>query len=130
MRFLLSLLAVLAMLANPAIAGAKAGCNEVSPRASSSMKMSGMASMNVAILKHAAAPCCDPGADTTFGKKPMSSKDCAQACAAMATVAVMTTPQDRGALLTYTLALLTPPASDTLRANEPSRLDRPPKQIA
>ena len=126
MPFLLALLAVVAMVSNPAIAAPKADCNDRAPTAASSMSMPGTASRNVTTQKHTAMPCCDPGA----GKKPMSSRDCSQACAAMASVAVVTTPQDQGALVGFRLARSAASASDRLRAHEPGRLDRPPKHIA
>ena len=124
MRLVLSLLAVLAMLASPAIA--KACCNEAVMAAPFSADMPGMARMSLVSRDQFAAPC---GGKVT-NQMPSPRKVCAQTCAAMASAAVVAMPADHGVVPTFTRARLAASPSDMLPSHEPGRLDPPPKLFA
>jgi hypothetical protein len=120
MRLLLTLLAVLAMLASPALAGTKVGCQLGANRGADCVSV-----MDMAVSANAAHPCCDPGS-----KSKSMHKGCGQMCEAPCDVAVTVTPlMFNGPSAFATLAMPMPNAA-SLRAFEPLGLRRPPKHLA
>jgi hypothetical protein len=120
MRLLLTLMAVLAMLASPALARTKNGCQLGANRRADCMSV-----MDMAVSANAAHTCCDPG----FKSKSMH-KGCGQMCEAPCHVAVTITPlMFNGPSAFATLAMPMPNAA-SLHAFEPLGLRRPPKHRA
>jgi hypothetical protein len=120
MRLLLSLLAVLAVLASPARAGSRVGCPFGANRSADCVAM-----MNMAVSSNAVHPCCDPGS-----KSKSMHKGCGQMCEAPCDVAMTVAPMTfNGPWAFATLAMPMPNAA-SLRAFEPLGLKRPPKSVA
>jgi hypothetical protein len=103
MRFLVALLAVIGLLASPAVAAAaQASCYDHYGGATMHMAMTDMPGMTHTDGQMA-DPCCDPAKSAHSGRHDMT--DCAQACAAMCGViaalpsdpAAYIAPSDRGA---------------------------------
>ncbi len=118
MRMLLALMAVLAMLLSPALAGTKIGCQMGARQA---VDFGGMS----ASMKSMPHPCCDPAS-----KQKSMHKGCAQICAAPAAVAITVAPMTVDAPSLVATLVMTRPNAPALRAFEPLGLKRPPKHIA
>lgn len=127
MRFVLVLLAMIGLLANPAAAAAaQARCHD-----HGGAKMMRIAMADMPGMTHAdgqkAHPCGEPGKDQ--GQSKHDAMNCLQACAAMCGVIA--------ALPSTPMALVAPPRLGapeparlaSLKPYEPSRLERPPKSI-
>jgi hypothetical protein len=126
MRFVFALLAVLALLANPAIAAAKLDCSVAMQQTANVMGMPGMAAMDVAVAQDGvAAPCCDPDS-----KQKHDTKSCAQMCAAMNAVAMTNSPMLFAGSLEFAPVVLTISTRTSVNAFQPGGLKRPPKRIA
>jgi hypothetical protein len=128
MRLVLVLLAVIGLLASPAAAAAaQAACQDHGGQMMTDAAMADMPGMSQAD-GHKADPCCDPGKDQ--GQTKHDATSCLQACAVMCGIVaalpvVMATPMAPPADV-----VLKPAAVASLRAHEPSRLERPPRSIA
>lgn len=125
MRLIVVLLALVGLLASPAVAAAaQVGCYEAD-HAAMATDMPGMAGMDA--MTGTAAPCCDPGKSPQAPhKKPMP---CALACAVMSGVTMVSPGAADGLWLTPTRVLLKPALSHRPRAHAPPRLERPPRSI-
>jgi hypothetical protein len=118
MRLLVALLAVLGLLASEVSEAARTPCSNAS--ASAMNPRAAMPEMDHA--GRAADPCCDPMAH--------HRKGCAQACAAMFSVAVTNHPILPGVSHSWTLADWTPGRATPARAGAWPGPERPPKTIA
>jgi hypothetical protein len=131
MRFLVILLAVLGLLANPvSAAAAQAACNHMTASASASasasmpgMDMPAMAKVHQDGVKKAADPCCDPGNGD-------SKKSCAQLCAAICAVDAAIEGPVVSAPFASKGADPTPARVAALHPFEPAGPERPPTHIA
>jgi len=127
MRLLLALLVVMAMLASPVLAAARADCCDGMTQAASSMGMGGLISMGLSNAKSGAvATCCDPSSK----QKPADKKGCVQMCAAMTALAVVAVPVTIDRPRAFSSAPLAAPLRVSAQPFEPLGLKRPPKRIA
>jgi len=127
MRFVLALLAVLALLVNPVTASAaQMACGQDMQVSTTGMDMSAMSGMaHVDGHKTTADPCCDPG-----NHHKMSDKSCAQACAASCAVTAALPTSQVSIRLIYTRAVVVPPRHVSAEGYKPAGPERPPKSIA
>lgn len=127
MRFVIALLAVMALLASPVTAAAaQAACGNGASAASGGMDMPVKAGTTHAAASTAAAdPCCDHSTD----QHKMSDKSCAQACAAscVATAALLTSFTSTN--FVFTRAPMSPPRLAPALSYQPFGLERPPKSM-
>lgn len=124
MRFVLALLAVVALLSSPmTAAAAQVACSHDEPAAMASMDMSGMPGMDSADASKAGDPCCDHG-----GKSGMT-KDCAQACATMCAVTAALPSPPASLVRMPARVALAPARAAPGYAFEPSGPERPPKSM-
>jgi uncharacterized protein involved in copper resistance len=127
MRFVLALLAVMALVVNPVTAAAaQVACvhdMQASIAGMDSSAMSGMAHANG--HKTTANPCCDPGS-----QHKMSDKSCAQACAASCVVIAALPTSQVSIRLIYTRAAVPPLRQVSAKGYKPAGPERPPKSIA
>jgi uncharacterized protein involved in copper resistance len=128
MRFVLALLAVLALLSSPVTgAAAQVACSHDGPMAMAGMDMSAMPGMDQAAAnKTGVDPCCDQSS-RHGGKSDMS---CAQACAAMCGVPVALTAVSYDVVFAPVPADVPPARIVSPHPYEPPGLKRPPKSIA
>jgi hypothetical protein len=131
MRYLIALMAVLALLVNPvAAAAAQVACGAsmgVSAQApSNDQAMAAMPSMakDVASGNTSANPCCDHSGD---GK--MDSRTCAQTCATTCAVIVALPTSAHGQVFSYVRAPAPVLRAVWSKPHDPSGLERPPKSI-
>jgi len=127
MRFVLALLAVLALLVNPVTAAAaQLACVHDMQASMMGMESSAMPGMAHADShKTMGAPCCDPG-----NHHKMSDKSCAQACAASCAVIAALPVSQVSIRLIYTRAVVAPLRQVSVRGYKPAGPERPPKSIA
>ena len=125
MRFVLALLAVLALLSSPiTAAAAQASCGRDGPAAMAGMDMSAMPGMDHAgAQKPNGDPCCD------HTDKHKMSKDCAQACATSCAVAVALPTASVSIRFIPIRVALAPARLATARPFEPAGPERPPKTM-
>lgn len=127
MRLLLALLAVLALLGNPATAGAaQVACTaHGDATAMRSMGIATMPDMSHASHETATAdPCCDQS-----GKSKTADLSCVRACAAACAV-IVALPSPAISVACYATAAAVRPTSMTSPTSQtPARLERPPKSI-
>jgi hypothetical protein len=127
MRFVLALLAVMALLVNPVTAAAA----QVACAHDMQAGMVGMGSSAMPGMAHAnghrtaADPCCDPGS-----QHKMSDKSCAQACAASCAVIAALPTSQLSIRLTYTRTVVAPLRRVAAEGYQPAGPERPPKSIA
>jgi hypothetical protein len=125
MRFVLALLAVMALLASPVTAAAaRAACDQAGPATMAGMAMPNMDQHGA--KTSATDPCCDHA--DHHGKK--SDASCAQACATTCGVTLALMGSPGGPIFAPSLATLTPRAAALPDPYEPAGLRRPPKSIA
>jgi hypothetical protein len=131
MRFMLALLAVLALLSRPmTAAAAQVACSQDGPAAMASMDMVGTGMSAMPVMNHAGAqrgggdPCCDHS-----GKHKMS-KDCAQVCATSCAVAVALPSSSVNIVFVAVRAPLVAAPMAPTPSFEPSGPERPPKSMA
>ena len=131
MRFLVALLAVLAMLASPAIAAAGADCSGAMQSVSGTMEMPGMAAVDLpAKADDAAMPCCPDAKQKPDQPQKQDGKSCAKMCAAMNGAAVAVAPISFAKHLLVARVVLTASNGASARSFKPLGLERPPKRIA
>lgn len=132
MRYLIALMAVLAVLVNPVVAAAaQVAC--VESRAMSSMDappdamaaMPGMADQAGPAAQSAADPCCDHS-----GRGKMDEKTCALACASACALIAALPYAPISHTLAYSRALHGPAKAVWVKPYDPLGLERPPKSIA
>lgn len=129
MRFVLALLAVLALLSSPmTAAAAQVACSQDGPEAMAGMDMAGMAMSSMASMDHAGTQKGDPCCDHT-GKHKMS-KDCAQVCATACAVAVALPSSSASIVFVAVRAPLVAAPMAPTPSFEPSGPERPPKSMA
>lgn len=121
MRFVLALVAILALLVSPVTAAAtQVACDQAELAAMTSMDMPGTAQS--AGMKAMSDPCCDHGT-----KHPMDQKSCALACAASCAVTAALAGPVVGSLPVFSTAQLAPARLAPAHPYEPAGLMRPPK---
>jgi hypothetical protein len=125
MRIILALLAVIGLLASPAVAAAaQAACHQQSAAKMADMAMGGAPGMAKA------DPCCDPGAGKDLDKSKDHNRGCLHVCVTLCGV-VAALPSTPAALPEP--PSLGPPESvrlASLKPGDPRRLERPPRSIA
>lgn len=128
MRFVLALLAVMALHSGPVTAAAaQAACSHDGPMAMAGMEMSAMPGMDQAGAKNAGGdPCCDP----TGQHGQTTDMSCAQACATICGVAVALPSTVYGVEFTPMPAEVPSVRMVSSHPYEPPGLKRPPKSIA
>lgn len=122
MRFMLALLAVMALVVGPAAAAAtRAACRHDQTPAMVGMDMAAISGSAQAAMD----PCCDPGA-----KPDKARNSCAQACAAanVAAIAVMDVRVSRPVV--FVDAPMAPARRIAVLGHRPPGFERPPKLIA
>jgi uncharacterized protein involved in copper resistance len=125
MRFVLALLAVLALLSSPMTAvAAQAACGHDGSAAMAGMDMSAMPGMDHAGAQKAGGdPCCD------HTDKHRMSKDCAQVCATSCAVAVALPSSPVSIVFVAVRAPFVPARATPTPSFEPSGPERPPKSM-
>ena len=130
MRYLIAMLAALALLVNPvAAAAAQFACDH------GGMAMAGMdhqqadmpmpgSAEETAAATTSADPCCDHS-----GGQKTDDRNCAQACATSCAVLVALPYTHASQLLTWTRAPAPPTSAIWPHGHDPSGLERPPKSI-
>lgn len=127
MRFMLALLAVMALLVGPVtVAAAQAACNQGGPAAMAGMDMSATpGTAHVDVQKATGDPCCDHS-----DQNKNSGKRCAQACATSCAVAAALP----SSFVSLSPLYARPPASfarpGLVPLFQPAGPERPPKSIA
>ena len=124
MRFLLALLAVMALLISPvAASAAQLSCaqDETSASAMSDMPMTAQSGA----AKASADPCCDHGKS-----HKMDQKSCALACANACAVAAALPSALSSSIMHFAAAQLNPARASAAHPFEPPGLIRPPKSMA
>ena len=125
MRFVLTLLAVLAMLAGPvAASAAQVACDGAATKPMAGMDTPAANVTHVNVDKTTADPCCNHSGD-----HKMSDRNCAQTCATTCAVGAAPPLSPTAATFVVAIARLTPAALNFVRAYQPSGLKRPPKSI-
>jgi hypothetical protein len=123
MRFVLALMAVMALLVSPvAASAAQLACAQDETAAPAMMGMPGMAMASAD--KSSTDPCCDHGQS-----HKMDQKSCALACANTCVVAVALPSAAPSSLLLFASAQLTPARMSPAHPYEPPGLIRPPKSM-
>ena len=124
MRFLLALLAVMALLVNPVTAAAaQVACGHDGPAAMAGMDASSMSGITRSDSRtRAVDPCCDPA-----GQHKTDTKSCAQSCAALCAVASAVPISVVGVTLIYTRAPLFAARPLAVPGFRPDGPERPPK---
>lgn len=123
MRFLLALMAAMALLVSPvAASAAQLACAQDQAVAPTMMDMPGMAQAGAD--KTPTDPCCDHGTS-----HKMDQKSCALACANACVVAAALPSAQVSSLLLFSTAQLTPGRASTAHPYEPPGLIRPPKSM-
>jgi hypothetical protein len=132
MRYLLALMAVLALLVNPvAAAAAQVACatsQAMSPMDApqgAKAAMPGMAHQAGPAAQATADPCCDHS-----GGAKMDDKACALACASACAVVVALPYTPISLALAYSRAPHIPAPAVWAKPHDPLGLERPPKSIA
>ena len=126
MRFVLTLVALAAVLLSPVTAAAtQMACIQNGPAAMAGMDMPGVLGMDQAGGdKTTSDTCCDHA-----GHK-MNHSGCAQACAASCAVVVALPASLASITPLYTRATVMPPRVISVRPYAPAGPERPPKSIA
>ncbi len=130
MRLLLALLAVLAMLASPAIAAARDDCTGATQSVPSTMATPSMAAMGMPANTDAAAmPCCPNAKQKPDQPRKHDGKSCAQMCAAMNGAAVTVVPISIARNLPVARVVLSASSRVYARSFKPLGLERPPRSF-
>lgn len=123
MRFLLALMAVMALLVSPVTASAaQVACAQADAMGPAMTDMPGMASAGAD--KASTDPCCDHNSS-----HKMDQKSCALACANACAVAAAVPATLTSSLLLFSTAQLTPARLAPAHPYEPAGLIRPPKSM-
>ena len=128
MRVLFALMAAIALLASPVAALARPDCVASAQPISVLADMSAAGEM--AMADDSAMPCCPPADQKPSKGRSQRDNGCAQACAAINTMAlpsVVTAPSESLSTAPVRFAVL---ASTSARSLEPRGLERPPRSLA
>ncbi len=126
MRFVLALLAVMALAISPVTAAAaQAACGQGGPGAMTGMDMQMTLGAAHAGVEKASDPCCDQA-----GHHKMNDKNCAQACAASCVATVALPTSFTSGSFVFVRAPMSPPRLVPAVSYQPFGLERPPKSMA